>query len=262
MAFDLNTFLQENKKYLMGSFVGAAVFLAAYAIIDSFVWDEIRSAKREVSTIDIKRKKEEFYSQKNYDEAAAIQQKLDESITTIIDRLKFIPRPEFQLKDGGASPANQYLDIATKFRDKRGDDARSRGIVLIESAGIPDRAPTQPDDIRRTLVGIDLIDRVLGFAIESGARAIDRIVITTDTSAVRAGSAIREEIKVEFEMEFTSRALSQFLEMTQATIPPLTIDDFRSTLREAQSGGRAGRGESLIQVFVRFAALDAAAPKE
>jgi hypothetical protein len=272
MAFDFNTFLQENKKLLMGGFVGAALFAVSYAVIDSFVWDEWRSAARDIATIRNKAAKEETYSQKNLEQATAQQQQLDESVKSLVARLQFVTRPEFQLKDGGASPANQYWDIATRFRERRLDDARSRGIFLLESAGIPDRAPTQPDDIRRTLKGLDLTDRILEFAIQAGVRSIDRITMSADASqpggvsqsgnAERQDLYIREEVKVEVEMDLSSKALSQFLEATQSAKPPLTIQEFRSDVRDPQTGGRVGRGESMVHVLVRFAALDVATGRD
>lgn len=263
MAFDLNNFLQENKKFLLGSFIGAAFFVAGYAVIDSFVFDDMRSSARDVAAVKARLAKEELYTQKNLDEARSQETLLNDSIKSLATKLVFTTRPEFMLKDGGASPQNQYLDIASRFREKRIDDARSRGIDITDNCGVPDRSPTQPEDIRRTLRALDLADRVLECAISAGVRSIDRIQVHPDPAREDRGeSMIREEIKVEFDMESSSRALSAFIEMTQSLNPPLTMDEYNSDARDPGGAGRVGRGESLIRVTLKFAALDVAAAKE
>lgn len=262
MAFDLNNFLNENKKFLMGTFVGAAFFAVAYAVINSYVWDDMRASARDVAT-HVKNSKQEYYSQKNLDQARAEETRLNDTIKNLAERLTFVPRGEFQLKDGGASPQNQYLDIASRYRERRLDDARSRGIDITDSCGVPDRAPTQAEDIRRTLRALDLADRVVDCAIQAGVRAMDKITVSAEPPAAQSGETlVRDEVRVEFEMEASSKALSAFLEFTQAFNPPLTIEEYNSDARDPSSAGRVGRGESLVHFTIRFAALDVAPVKE
>ncbi|MBI3817723.1 MAG: hypothetical protein HY286_03445 [Planctomycetes bacterium] len=257
MAFDLNNFLQENKRFLLGAFVGGAVFVTGYTVIDAYVWDDIRVAAHEIGSDKSKVNKEDYFSQKNLDEAKAQEEKLNQSIKALTAKLAFVSRAEFQLKDGGASPQNQYLDIASRFREKRLDDARSRGIDICDNCGVPDRSPTQAEDIRRTLRGLDLADRVIECAIGAGVREIKKITVAADAQfAGREDSYIRDEVKVEFEIEANSRALSAMIELTQASNPPLTIDEFSSDVRDAGSSGRAGRGESLVHIQIKFAAIE------
>lgn len=267
MAFDLNQFLQENKKFLIGTAVAGALFIAASATIGSLVWDEFHSAKATVSSVVARSGKEVLYSDKNLKEARAQEEALQGAVESIAARLRFVTRPEFQLKDSGGSPANQYLDIVARFRERRLDDARSRGIDIVDHCGVPDRSPTQPEDIRRALRGIDLVDRALECAIRAGVRTIDRIVIQYDSNnaAAASGAILREEIRVDLEMDATSRAFSTFLELTQKPpigTTPIPMDELSADTREASTGGRVARGESMVRISLKMSALDVASEKE
>jgi hypothetical protein len=254
MAFDLNSFLQDNKKFLAASVLGAGVFFVAYAVVDSYAGAELRSARAEVGALRAKMNNAQLYTAKNLEEAKAQQKELEATVEKLTARLNFDRRPQFKLEDGGASPANQYIKIAAKMREQRLDDARARSIDLVDNCGIPDRSPTETEDIRRTLRTLDLIDRVLELAIVPGVRSIDRIAIVSDKGGERVGKAIREEIRVEFEMVMTSPARSAFLEASQAFQPPITILAIDDTALGSASGG--GRGDSWIRVNLVVAALD------
>jgi hypothetical protein len=259
MAFDLNTFLQTNKKFLAGALLGTGVFFVGHVIIDSVFGNDLVTSRREVASVKSKMTNNSYFSAKNLEEAKAQQKVLDETLQSLTQKLAFTSRAQFQLKDGGASPSNQYLGIAAEFRERRLDDARSRGVDLVDNVGIPDRSPTEPEDIRRTLRALDLVDRILGFALVPGTRAIDRIQIVSDReAAVRTDRWLREDIRVEFEMSLTSEALTSILEGTQAMTPPLTIVTFDATT----IGTAGGRGDGFVRLLVTFAALDVAAPKE
>ncbi|MBL8693091.1 MAG: hypothetical protein JNJ88_03260 [Planctomycetes bacterium] len=254
MAFDLNAFLQENRKFLAGSAVGLAVFFAGRAVIDSMFGSTYRQAQADVGAAQRMTKDAVFHRQ-NLDAARAQQEGLTAAVASLGKRLAFVTRPEFQLKEGGASPANQYLDISATLRERRLGDARSRQIDLVDSVGIPDRAPTQVEEIRRTLRGLDLVDRLLGFALDARVRSIDRVGILPNKSGSRGDSIVRDEIRVELQMLATSQSLSAFLESTQATVPPLTLEGYDSVLATGNTRA-ASSGENLIQVSMTFTALE------
>jgi hypothetical protein len=106
-----------------------------------------------------------------------------------------------------------------------------------------------------------LIDRVLGMVLLPGTRSVDRIVIASDRKeGAQDGRVLREQLRVDFEMILTSQSLSSFLEASQASTPPITIEAFDATsLGNTQTGPR---GESMVRVVMTVAALDVAPAKE
>jgi hypothetical protein len=262
VAFNLGEFLQENRRFLAGTVVAAALFVVGTAIVGAVFGSELEAARFDVTQGKGKASKDPLFTAKNLETARKQEEALKASVDALAARLRFVPRPEFQLKDGGASPANQYLDIAARMREARLEEARARGVDLVESAGVPDRSPTQLEEIRRTLRGLDLVDRVLEILIRSRVRAVERIQIASERGREkRASPLFREEVRVEVDFLATSPALSAFLEATQERTPPLTIDSF-----DAVGGGASGKaavsgGEPLVRVSVVFAALEPLAPE-
>ena len=259
MAFDLNAFLQDNKKFLAGAFLGVGVFFAGYALVDSYAGADLRASRNEVAAYRAKMGNAQLYSAKNLEAAKDQQKQLEATVKTLMKRLAFVPREAFMLKDGGPSPANQYIGIATSMRERRLDEARSRGIDLVDNVGIPDRSPTEVEEIRRTLRTLDLIDRVLDLAIAPGTRSIDKITLVSERGGERTGRSIAEEIRVEFDMVMTSPTLSGLLEASQASDPPLTLiyGDMTSL-----GSGSGGRGDSLVRVTLTAAAITLTTPQE
>ena len=180
----------------------------------------------------------QLYSAKNLEAAKDQQKQLEATVKTLMKRLAFVPREAFMLKDGGPSPANQYIGIATSMRERRLDEARSRGIDLVDNAGIPDRSPTEVEEIRRTLRTLDLIDRVLDLAIAPGTRSIDKITLVSerrrrahrpldrrgDPRRVRHGDDLADALGT--------------LEASQASDPPLTLIYGDMTSLGSGSGAR------------------------
>jgi hypothetical protein len=257
VAFDLNAFLQDNRKFLAGSLLGVGVFFAGYALIDSYAGADLRAARNEVGVLRGKMGNASLYSTKNLAAAQEQQKQVEASVKALAKKLNFDRRPQFLLKDDGPSPANQYIGIAAAMRERRLDDARARGIDLVDNVGIPDRSPTEAEDIRRTLRTLDLIDRVLELAIAPGTRSIDKISIVSDRGGERSGKAIQEEIRVELDMVMTSARLSAIKEAAEVSDPPLTIEQIDET---SLGSGSGGRGDSLVRVLLTVAALDVAVP--
>ncbi len=258
MAFDLNAFLQENRKFLAGSVVGLALFITGRALVGSVYGSELQSARFDVLSGQGK-PRGPWFVQANLQEARAQEESLTAAFARLSKRVAFVPRPAFQIQEGGASPANQYLDIASRMREQRLDDARSRGIDLADNAGLPDRAPTQLEEIRRTLRGLDLADRVIGLAIDAGVDSIDRLQLAMQRSSKGAEESLfRDEIRVEASIKATSRALSAFLEATQASDPPLMIAAYDAPALGSQGrvAATTSTGEALVQVAITFEALE------
>lgn len=259
MAFDLNTALQANKRFLAGTVLAAGVFFAATALVDSFLGGDLTTSRNEVASARAKMSRGKLYNAKNLEAARAELASLEESVAALGSRLRFAPREAYQLKPSGGSPANQYVGIAAEVRERRLDDARSRGIDLVDHVGIPDRSPTDVEEIERTLRCLDLIDRVIGLLLLPGTRSIDRISVVSDRrDATATGRVLRDALRVEFEVNLTSQAFSQFIEASQALDPPITIESVDAT---AQGSG-TGRSESLVRVLLTVSALEVEAGKE
>ena len=257
MAVQLHEWLQENRKFLAGAVVASALFIAGTVVIGALYGRDLQSARREQHQVGNVAKETRF-TKANLESARGQEDALTKAAKGLDERLRFETRPEFQLKPNAGSPANQYLDIAAALRERRLDEARARGIDVPDHSGMPERAPTQIEDIQRTLRGLDLVDRVLEQAFRARVRGVERIAIEKARGRERkSASLFRDEVKVEIVLLASSPALSTFLEGTQEGRAPLVIESFASVPAAAGAGrSSAARGEALVRATAVFVALD------
>ncbi|MGE3171077.1 MAG: hypothetical protein AB7O97_00535 [Planctomycetota bacterium] len=170
---DLGAFLQENRRWLLGCGLGAAVFFIARGVIGSvYDPDPDRGAARRTA--------QGVQSGESYDSAAltAAQQeraRLQQERARLERELAYEPDPAFQFEGKGLSP-DEFLGKVgrdTKIRILRAANERDVQVSDRDLSWPP--APQGTDEIRAALFGIELVDAVCArlYAAHDAARQQD-----------------------------------------------------------------------------------------
>lgn len=152
---DVGSFVQENKRWLLGCAIGTVVFFVARAVIGSvYDPDAARAAARKSAQVG------SVYDRKALDAATAEQEQLQQARTRLQQELGYVQDAAFAL-DGQSLSADEYL----------GKVGRERKIAILKAANERDvqladkdlswpPAPQGKDEIRAVLFGIELVDAV------------------------------------------------------------------------------------------------------
>lgn len=167
---DVGSFVQENKRWLLGCAIGAAVFFIARGVIGSIYNPDIARAEArknaQVGTV---------YGNDALTAAIAEQDELQKAEQLLRAELTYVQDPAFQIEGKSLSP-DEYL----------GKIGRERKIELLRAANerdvqVADKdlswppAPQGQDEIRGVLFGIEIVDDVCRrlFAAHDAVRAAD-----------------------------------------------------------------------------------------
>jgi hypothetical protein len=207
---DLNDYWQENKRFVTSVGVGAVAFLVGVLVIDSMYADDIAAAERRKSGYE-KNLKKELLTASDLTEAKRQNEELLAAVATLQDETTFRARPEFVLPDG-VSAANHYLRVLSDVREDLLPRANRANLTVDAGLGMPKLSPTREDKIERYLQALDVIETVLGKAIDARVRRVDKLQIRLDPGLdSRAGIGRIERTKVKFTMSGSSLSLTAVL---------------------------------------------------
>lgn len=166
---DAGAFVQENKRWLLGVAVGGLVWLVGSAVIGSIC--DAESARTAGRSLVKNAGSVEMYDGKALSAAREEGEKLAAERQRLQAELAFTPTAKYQLSGQGAP--DEYL-FQTGRTLKQGilDAANDRDVVVAEKDLSWD-APTNVDEIRGVLFGLDLIDEFTKrlFAAHDAVRA-------------------------------------------------------------------------------------------
>ena len=224
---DLNDYWQENKRFVTIVVTGLVVFLIAFWILDGRFSPKINTHKRTISSTGTKLRAE-MYSAADLTAAEDENEALTTTVAALREAVQFEPRPEFLLDDGLGSFPNQYLRTMTRVRDDILPRANRANLALDPGLGMPKLSPTRDAEIVRYLEALDVIETVIGFAIDAKVQRIEKIGIRLDPGlSTRKGLERVEKTTVNFDVRGTSLALTRLLAATQrsASGRVLHLDD-------------------------------------
>jgi hypothetical protein len=234
---DLTGIWQENKTFIMLVVAGLLVLIIGQVVISElYPVDTERKILRK-SLSDIRRLEA-------VPKGLLIQAQDDnEAFTTayqrVLERVDFKPREEFLLNPS-ESPDVQYFRIVSQEREVLVETPKTFNITVANDLGMPELSPTRRKDIQRALIGLDIVDRVVGLAIESNVREVGSIDLVSDVGRRKKGFI--EELKVSFEMTSTMASIAMFFEKLQRSENYLAID-------EAELISSGGEGEMIEADF-------------
>lgn len=179
---DVGAFVQENKRWLLGCAIGVVVWQVAGAVVGATFAAAPPSARALGAP-----------SGEVYDDAALAAAR-DENERLLAERqrlqreLAFVPTPRYLLAGKGA--ADEYLfQVGRELRQKILAAANERDVQIAETSITWD-VPGGVDEIRATLLGLELVDEVQRrlFAAHDAARAA-----APDSQALRGILALKLE---------------------------------------------------------------------
>lgn len=211
---DLNTYWQENRRFLSTVGICLVLFFIAWAVIDGSLGGDLRGQRARLARVQRDLKKPLFNSSEQQ-VAAAENKALREAVATLAAAVEFTPRPGFALEPG-VSPSSHYFAVVSDVRDDLDTRAGRAGLALPKDLGLPALSPTREQEIVRFLEGLDVVDATVQLAIEVGCERIERIRIGLD-SRLLSGKAIADLEKTIIELRFLgpSEPMVRLLQLLQ-----------------------------------------------
>ncbi|MEM9378836.1 MAG: hypothetical protein AAGB93_02725 [Planctomycetota bacterium] len=196
---DLDEIWQENKRFITTVGAGLLVFLIASMIVSGLYVPDIKSVTRSNNQSRAKLRTE-MYTADDRAQARDENEELIARYERIADVTAFQPRPEFRIDQQGVAPQNVYF-AAVEAVEERVTDLASRNRAYLPSGLDLEEFKTQNvDAIERSLHAIDLLERALVMAIESGVKQVKSVEIRLDPafrSRRGLGALEKTQVKVE-----------------------------------------------------------------
>jgi len=151
----------------------------------------------------------------------------------VLERVHFAPRDKYILKPSEPSDV-QYFRIISQDRENLVEGAKILDITVADNLGMPDLSPTRKKEIQKTLIGLDIVNRVVEFAIESRVREVRSINLVPETGRRKKGFV--EEQRVRFKITGSAGSIAAFMEKLQSQDEFLAVDS--AVLKCLDGGGK------------------------
>ena len=206
---DLTDIWQEHKKFILAAVGTALVLLIGRGWVSAqYDWGAVQ--RKSSSTSRRLRSAEEVKSGQVATLRAEVEE-LRERLDTLAEELNFRPEELFVLADGHPNPTSHCWSTIRSLQDVLVDEAERLDINIPEKLGLEDAAPTDPEDIRRTLRALNVIKNVVLSCMDSRVRYIQRIRIEEESRSRSRSAVFVQELRVEFEIVGTERAVRSVL---------------------------------------------------
>jgi len=236
---DPAVFFQQNRKFLTIVGLGAVAFLLGETIVGATVGSRLRSARGSLAA-ETGRARQERFAPSQREEMRRRLEAAEAGFAALRARGEFTSRPRFVLDPSAGSPTNQYLDVVARVGEELRRRASEGDVEIDERLGLPAVSPGSREEIAQTLVGLDLVERAVGHAIDAGVRRVEEIRILVEerrTRGRRKGDAPRDldEVRVRMRLAGSSASVGRFLEATQsgATVIPIPAGEIRPNPKRA-----------------------------
>ncbi|MEM8713266.1 MAG: hypothetical protein AAGG01_20160, partial [Planctomycetota bacterium] len=181
---DASEIWQENKKFIMTVGSGLLVFLIGRMVVDSLYAGDIRRTQANTRKAESALKKEMFGSS-DLAQAEEENEELQRLYELAREAAAFQPRPEFMIDAAGGSAQSQYQTAQERVRDSLGDLASRKRAFLPDGLDLEMVQTRNVDAIERRLHALDLLERTLVMALESGVRQVRGIEVRLDPTFKR-----------------------------------------------------------------------------
>ncbi|MEM9802141.1 MAG: hypothetical protein AAGA20_17585 [Planctomycetota bacterium] len=251
---DLNEVWQENKRFITTMGAGLLVFLIGWMVIEGLYSDDIQRIQiansRERSKL-----KDAMFTADDRELARDENEVLQEGYATVSEAAAFRPRPEFVLDPSKGEPQNVYFTAVENVRERLTDLASRKRAFLPDGLDLEMVKTRNIDAIERNLHAIDLLERTLVLALESGVGQVRGVEVRLDPAfRSRRGLGAIEKTQVTIDAISTPQAAARWLMATQTPadggaessvrLQPLPI--------ESRDARRASNREELVRTSVTF----------
>lgn len=117
------------------------------------------------------------------------------------------PNAAFVLPAGESNPRGFFFRRHNETRKALTEAAELQDVRVPEQLGLKNMAPTEPEEIRRQLVALDLVQQVVIEAISAGVRRIASIQIEEESRGRGKAAGFLSEQRVRFDVVGGERAL-------------------------------------------------------
>ncbi len=208
---DLNDIWQENKRFITTVGSGFLVFLIGFLVIEGMYSGDIDSIRRKNSAARGKLRTEMFTAD-DRGVARDENEALLESFEKLTEAAAFGPRPEFDLEGRADSARNVYMTSVDRVRNRVEDLASRRRARLPEGLDLERLETNNVDAIERNLHALDLLERALVLALESGVKQVRSADIKLDPAFTsRRGLGSIEKTKVSVDVVASPDAVASWL---------------------------------------------------
>jgi hypothetical protein len=170
----------------------------------------------------------------------------------LVGAMRYKVADEFTLPKNEPNPRAFFFDRQRKMQKALVDVAERQDIRVPESLGLKDMAPTDTEEIRRTLVALNVVRDVLVEAIGAGVRRVETIRIEDESKSRVRTTGFMKELRVEFGVVGGERSLRTMLAglidgAAQGHTPYLAVDKARIHPVKGEDG--------MLQLEVTLVAL-------
>ena len=239
---DLPGIWQEHKTFITLVMAGLLVFIIGQVVISELYpvdaeKTSVYRSRREIQRLEVVQR-EDLAAAEDDNEAYA------STFESVVKRVNFVPREEFLLTPTESADV-QYFRIVSREREALVEWPKTQNITVAANLGMPELSPTRKKEIQRNLLALDLVDRVVGLAIQSDMREVGTIEIVPDLRRRKTGFI--DELKVRFKMLGTMAKTATFLEKLQ-------FEENYLVLSEAELVAAAGDG-TLLEADLTISAM-------
>ena len=206
---DLTDIWQEHKHFIL-SVTGALILLLVGKGVLGSTYPVGAVARDSAKANSNLRKEREVKSRQVRDVRSEVES-LRERLGGLMNEMQFKPAVEFVDAAAAPNPRTEYFRVVGLLQEVLVDMAERQGILIPEKLGLPDRAPTDPVEIRRSLRALNVIRNVVISCINAGIKRIVEIRIE-DKPRVTRGVTFVSDLKVEFEIQGSEASLRQVVD--------------------------------------------------
>jgi hypothetical protein len=248
---DLTDIWQQHKKFILAIAGALLLLLVGRGVLQGyFPVDSTRASATKIA--DAMKKAPEISDGAVRDLQAEVDG-LRARYGELAASMRFKPGDDFVLPAGESNPRMFFWNQLHKLQGALVDAAAKQDIRVPDGLGLKEFAPTEPEEIRRTLVALGVVQDVLIQAISSGVRRIDTIHIEDASRGRGRTTGFVKELRLDFDIVGGERSLRGVLAgivdgAARGTSPYVAIDKARIKPVKGESG--------MLELTLSLTALD------
>jgi hypothetical protein len=248
---DLTDLWQQHKKFILAVAGALLLLLVGRGVLQGYfpVDEERRKAK---SIAEAMRKKPEVPDSMVRDLQSEVDA-LKARHAELAGAMRFKPGDDFLLPPGESEPRMFFFKRLRELQGPLVDAAAKQDIRVPAGLGLKELTPTDPEEIRRTLLALNVIQDVVVQAIGSGVRRIDTIHIEEAQRGRSKSSGNLKELRLDFDIVGGERSLRSMVAglvdgAAAGSVPYVAIDKARLKPVKGES--------SMLELSLSISALE------
>jgi len=227
---DLTDLWQQHKKFILAVAGALLLLLVGRGVLQGyFPVDVARDGARK--TAEAMRKKPEVSDSMVRDLQVEVDA-LKARHAELAGAMRFKPGEDFVLPSGESEPRMFFFKRLRDLQTPLVDAPAKQGIRVPPGLGLKELTPSGPEDIRRTLLALNVIQDVVVQAIGSGVRRIDTIHIEEAQRGRTKSSGHLKELRLDFDVVGGERSLRSMVAglvdgAAAGSVPYVAIDKAR-----------------------------------